>query len=229
MDQRGTEVHDGAGRHLDGDRLEPVRQGGIDLQAAETTNVGAAGPQAVAVRARHDLERAVAAVGVVQEEHRGCDAAGIAGERPVRQVLVEGVHAAVARSLEVELLGEEHRGISPREVDHRIDEPRVERQHGDRLREVGEGLESVDDIGVAFPLHDDPGEVILLERVAALAAAGAATPGDQPFEEGFALRCDRRHLGVVEESLSDHVPVSLQREELGLVQPVLPHAIDALP
>ena len=113
---------------------------------------------------------------------------------------------------------------SPREVDHRIDEPLVERQHGDRLREVGEGLKSVDDAGVHLPLHDDPGDVILLERVAALAAAGAATPGDQPFEEGFALRCDRRHLGVVEDSLSDHVPVSLQREELGLVQPVLPHA-----
>ena len=92
---------------------------------------------------------------------------------------MERVQPTERRPLEVELLGEQHGCGVADDVDHRVDEARVERPPFERRREVGERLDAVHDVGVALPLDGGVGLVVTVEHIAAEHVALALAIGDE--------------------------------------------------
>ncbi len=143
---------------------------------------------------------------------------------------MQRVGSAVVGPLQVELLGEEHRGGVVDEGLHRLGEPRVEAPRLQLGAEVGERLDAVEGIGVALPLEHHLVEHGGLERVAAHREPAAALARDEPGHQRLAGLDHGRHLVGPEHALAhdeavDVPALPLARGELvHQVPPVEPPA-----
>ena len=164
----------------------------VDLVLPEHVGVGALVPLARLVAAGDDMEAPVCERRVVEHQHDRHHTVGVVGGAdPVRMVLVHRVHAAVVRTLQVQLLGEEHR-IGAEDVACQVEEARIVGPLVERGTEMGERLDAVDDVAVALPLDHRLTRHVGIEHVAAGVDASALTVAHEVGDELLA-RVD--HLG----------------------------------
>ncbi len=96
------------------------------------------------------------------------------------------------------------------EIAHRCDEARIERPFFQYGIEVCERLETMHDVGVAFPLDHDQVLVVRFERVAADVIALATALLNEAVYQRFACRCDVGDFIRGEHVLAHHVAVLLE-------------------
>ena len=174
---------------------------------------------------RNDPQTPVVDIGVIEEDHRRGDRRGIVGDLdPVGVVLVERIGATDPRPLEAELLGEQLRTVVADQRLHRLRETGV---IGPRLEwggQVGEGLDPVDDVGVALPLDDRRVGAICVEHVPARLDPAARSPAHEAIDERLALLDDLGHLVGAEDVVADDVAVTVELVLLGGRQVVVDNA-----
>ena len=150
------------------------------------------------------------------------DAVGVVrGADPVRMVLVHRVHAAVMRTFEVQLLGEEHR-LGVEDVARQVEEAGIVGPVVERGTEVRERLDAVDDVGVALPLDHRLARHVGIEDVAAGVDATALTVADEVGDECLAGLDHVRDLGGREHPLADDEAVVVVLPTFSIVHPSPP-------
>jgi hypothetical protein len=155
---------------------------------------------------------------IVEEQHRGDLVVRLFGVPvPVGVVLVPRVRATDEGSLEVQLLGEEVHFVFAENAHRRLDEPRVVCPLLERLVDVGERLDPVNDVAVALPFDRHARQPVGIERVGTdvIPLALRVAVCDEVVDQRFARGDDRRALFNIEHSLADDVTLANDGLALG--------------